>query len=44
MFGLDDSCHELTHLNKPSGSNGPRHQSGAPLRGGPEAGELSVQA
>lgn len=32
------------NLNRPSGSNGPRHQVGASLRNGPESGELKVQA
>lgn len=31
-------------LNKPSGSNGARHQLGASLRKGPSPGELNVQA
>lgn len=33
-----------TNLNRPSGSNGARHQAGASLRRGPEFGELRVQA
>jgi len=32
------------YLNKPSGSNGARHQLGASSRNGPSLGELNVHA